>query len=181
MKKILKVLQEFEGESKTRLGSIDGKLDERISIHIDDYLFNLLSDLEGCESPIESIFALELSRVMKDSKLNFIGDLFEWEKQSEITVHSGYSREKTYRADFLVSFLKQENDIHYQFVIECDGHEFHERTKEQAARDRQRDRDMLESGIVVIRFTGSEIYENPYKCARQALRIIENQLKQYKF
>lgn len=54
-------------------------------------------------------------------------------------------------------------------VVECDGHAFHERTKEQAARDRSRDRALQERGFVVYRFTGSEIYRDPGRCAKEVL------------
>jgi|SRR5665213_3295104 len=50
-------------------------------------------------------------------------------------------------------------------VVECDGHEWHERTKEQAKSDKQRDRQLQAHGYVVFRFTGSEIYEDPDACA----------------
>ena len=50
------------------------------------------------------------------------------------------------RLDFLVT-LQSVEDVgegvvvyRWQVVVECDGHEFHERTKAQAARDRERDR-----------------------------------------
>ena len=56
-------------------------------------------------------------------------------------------------------------------VIECDGHDFHERTKEQAVHDRKRDRAMTEAGIIVLRYTGSEIWRNPFACARQAVSL----------
>lgn len=180
MKQIIDALNNFKDDAENRIGTIEEKLDERMAMHIEDYFNNLLDDVEGCESPIEKIFVLELRRAMESSRANFVGDLFEWESQGEIVVFEGFKREKKYRADFLVNFLRQENDIHYRFVIECDGHDFHEKTKEQVARDKRRDRDMMESGIVVIRFTGSEIYENPYRCAYQAVNIIENQLKQYR-
>ena len=45
-------------------------------------------------------------------------------------------------------------------AVECDGHEFHEKTKQQAARDKARDRD---------RFTGSEIWKDPGACADEVL------------
>ena len=50
-------------------------------------------------------------------------------------------------------------------VVECDGHEFHERTKEQAQRDKSRDREIMAAGFRTLRFTGSEIYRNAEKCA----------------
>lgn len=54
-----------------------------------------------------------------------------------------------------------------RLVIECDGHDFHERTKEQAARDRSRDRSLNNDGYDVFRFTGSEIWRDPWGCADQ--------------
>lgn len=54
-----------------------------------------------------------------------------------------------------------------KLVIECDGHDFHERTKEQAARDRSRDRALSNQGYDVFRFTGSEIWRDPWGCADQ--------------
>lgn len=51
--------------------------------------------------------------------------------------------------------------------IECDGHEFHERTKEQASRDKRRDREILSAGWPVLRFTGSEIFRDPVACVAQ--------------
>ena len=37
-----------------------------------------------------------------------------------------------------------------QVVVECDGHDFHERTKEQAANDRERDRGLQGLGFSVF-------------------------------
>ena len=75
-----------------------------------------------------------------------------------------------YRADFLFqSWLGGQSR---SFVVECDGHDFHERTKKQAARDRTRDRWMIAQGITVLRFTGSEIWASPEKCASDILQTI---------
>lgn len=57
-------------------------------------------------------------------------------------------------------------------AIEIDGHEFHDRTKEQASRDRARDRDLMAMGFVVIRFTGSDVWNNPILCAKEAADAI---------
>lgn len=56
-------------------------------------------------------------------------------------------------------------------VIECDGHQFHEKTKEQAARDKARDRAMLTAGYPVMRFSGSEIFRDPVACVEQVREI----------
>ncbi|MCP5810307.1 endonuclease domain-containing protein, partial [Klebsiella pneumoniae] len=55
-------------------------------------------------------------------------------------------------------------------LVECDGHNFHERTPEQAKRDRSRDRDLAFQGYRLLRFTGREIYHDADGCAREILR-----------
>lgn len=67
---------------------------------------------------------------------------------------------------------------HPSLAIECDGHEYHERTKQQAAYDRARDREILRHGVPTIRFTGSEIYRDADQCAREVVETwlaLENQ------
>lgn len=57
-------------------------------------------------------------------------------------------------------------------AIECDGHDYHERTKEQAASDRSRDRALTADGWRVARFTGSELFGNVAGCVDELLRIV---------
>ena len=59
-------------------------------------------------------------------------------------------------------------------IVECDGHHFHERTKEQAASDRNRDRELQKLGYAVFRFTGSEIWRDPMRCAATAAEFLWN-------
>lgn len=77
-----------------------------------------------------------------------------------------------WRVDFLLSIKGPER--WHRLIIECDGHEFHERTKEQATRDRARDRKAQELGFEIFRFTGSELWRDPSKCANQVLNWVEN-------
>jgi very-short-patch-repair endonuclease len=58
-------------------------------------------------------------------------------------------------------------------AIECDGHDFHEKTKDQAAKDKARDRFLTGIHIPVMRFTGSEIWKSPQGCAYEALGYFE--------
>lgn len=57
-----------------------------------------------------------------------------------------------------------------KLIVECDGHDFHERTKEQAAKDRARDRWAQSNGYEVFRFTGSELWRDPLGCADQVVQ-----------
>lgn len=58
-------------------------------------------------------------------------------------------------------------------IVECDGHEFHERTKEQAARDRSRDRRATSNSVPIFRFTGSELWGDPLGCAKQVADFVK--------
>lgn len=62
-----------------------------------------------------------------------------------------------YFADFYLEVFY--DDQVFRIIIECDGHGYHERTKEQVQHDRKRDRWMTARGFKVLRFTGSEIYQ----------------------
>lgn len=66
-----------------------------------------------------------------------------------------------YTVDFYVSLcFKPTDTITTKIIIECDGHDFHEKTKEQAKHDKERDRYFIKNGYKVLRYTGSEIYNN---------------------
>lgn len=125
------------------------------------YIFNSAYG-EQCESPIEVSFLLAVmfySLIEKDgypAMSTNTDDKNRWciETQKQIGA---------YRVDFLMSV----KNIKTQIVVECDGHDFHERTKEQAERDRSRDRELTLSGYRVIRFTGREIWRDPWKCASE--------------
>lgn len=60
----------------------------------------------------------------------------------------------------------------YTFAIEIDGHKYHEKTKEQARADKEKDRMYLKNKIIPIRFTGSEVYHDPVKCVKDTLEIV---------
>src|SRR5205807_7453561 len=79
--------------------------------------------------------------------------------------------DKYHRVDFLFLVERYESGIydppqvpnakeHFKFIVEIDGHDFHERTKEQAQRDKSRDRYLNQSGFTVFRFTGSEVFND---------------------
>jgi very-short-patch-repair endonuclease len=74
------------------------------------------------------------------------------------------------RVDFM--FMLRDYDEHAippLLAVECDGHDFHEKTKEQAARDKARDRFLTQVGCHVMRFAGSEVAKNPRDCAQEVM------------
>lgn len=79
-----------------------------------------------------------------------------------------------YKVDFLlwVTCGKEQGGV----AIECDGHAFHEKTKEQAARDKKRDREILAAGYPVMRFSGSEVYKDTRGCVDQIAGVFSEVL-----
>src|SRR5690606_25396634 len=59
-----------------------------------------------------------------------------------------------------------------ELAVELDGHDFHERTRQQASYDRARDRELLRQGVPTIRFTGHDVYRDANQCAREALDVL---------
>ena len=57
-------------------------------------------------------------------------------------------------------------------AIELDGHDFHERTKEQVALRNERDRSAPQAdGWTVLHFSGSELVRDPLKCVQSVLTL----------
>lgn len=124
-------------------------------------------DYSCCKSPIEVMFKFAYDLILYDDNYP---DLC-LEPQYEIETNN-----KKYIADFAffadestASEIKNEN---YKLVIECDGHEFHEKTKEQVAYDNEREYDIKTAGFDILRFSGSQIYNHPFRCAAQTYEYI---------
>ncbi|MFC5587581.1 endonuclease domain-containing protein [Sporosarcina soli] len=132
----------------------------------------LLADLEDCDSPIEQLLFVALS-----SRIDIAFGLGTsirnhfLEAQREIRVN-----ERRYRVDIFIVVENYDGDS-FAFAIECDGHDFHQKTKEQVARDKKRERDLMSAGCRVIRFTGSEIVDNPDGCATEVFKIIHTSVQ----
>lgn len=129
--------------------------------------------IERCESPIEEQLCLALG---------FAG-LFRWREPDDHPWRVGHwpaidlalfaqPEWGAFRLDFALAPLEWMYPEPLPVVIEVDGHEFHERTKEQAERDRARDRFMAAHGATVLRFTGSEVWRNAGRCAEEILALV---------
>lgn len=129
---------------------------------------------EDCKSPIEQIlkFALDILIFCND---NCPYDIFP---QYEIKIET-----KKYVSDFA---LYKNTDSNGEYVdienaekillIECDGHDFHKKTKEQVKHDNEKDMSLKIAGYDVLHFSGSQIYNEPYKCAVEILTYAERYL-----
>lgn len=72
---------------------------------------------------------------------------------------------------YILDFAYISND--FKLGIECDGHEFHEKTKEQVDYGNNRDYDLQKNGFQVLHFSGSQLYNEPIKCARKVIDFIK--------
>lgn len=55
--------------------------------------------------------------------------------------------------------------IDFRLVIECDGHDYHHASKQQVRKDYERETALKMAGYDILRFTGSQIYDDPCGCA----------------
>lgn len=145
-----------------------------------------LAELETwCESPIEVMFLRALVKAADGLGLPLWGTVgsevpppmafpltdHEAARQFQVRVQPHLD---PFRADFMLQVLL--GDKGETVVVECDGHDFHERTKDQAARDRRRDRTIQGWGASIFRFTGSEIHHDALGCARACFDHLDFQI-----
>lgn len=126
----------------------------------------------GMESPIEVTFfyAFQLAARLGGEVLSYGNE----GSNATIDIRTQAVIEN-FRVDFLIESLTvPANGRKVRLVVECDGHDFHERTKEQAARDRGRDRRLQELDYGIFRFTGSEIHNAPFACATKVIAWIND-------
>ena len=135
---------------------------------------------ERCESPIEQIL---LAQFLHPNTTN------EWDMQCHVLLPpSGLIDHVApppipgfflwpqikigpYRVDFIIAVVQHGTLEQHWTIIECDGHDFHERTKAQAQRDKARDRYLVGRGYRVLRFTGSEIYRDSAAVWEEIIKI----------
>jgi very-short-patch-repair endonuclease len=152
-------------------GCTNDKLYRNRALNILEMLFARAND--GCdlsESPIETAMLTALTLTFgfwcvgkchyeRNGTIVLAND---YDDLGNITIHQQIQL-GDFRADILL-----ENRIN-NIIVECDGHDFHERTKQQARRDRARDRWLQTLGLIVFRFTGSEIWRDAAGCADEVL------------
>lgn len=126
------------------------------------YVGNILSEYGVCQckSPIEKILYVAMETI------RYCADLYcEITPQYEIECGK-----KRYFADFNLMFLEPsiERECTYNLIVECDGHENHS-SKAQIAHDNEREMDIRMAGYDVVRFSGTQIYSDPFGCAKDVM------------
>ncbi len=127
---------------------------------------------ETIKSPIEQIFITAFNLYCEYSKNQKI---FLFSQEPVICNKKKYYLDfEFHSADYLEHLLlgdKIKNED-FKLAIECDGYEFHQKTKEQVQHDNEREYDLKMAGYEVLRFSGTQIYNNPLKCAEDTYNYI---------
>lgn len=139
-----------------------------------DFFADRLLALSCVESPIEERFVAAFPMAGPNGVFVTFCGLLERTEVQALPPNGNYLipqfQVQSWRLDFALVRKDSDGNLLAKIAIECDGHEFHERTKDQAARDRKRDRELQHLGWVVLRFTGSEIHRDVYSCCEDAIR-----------
>lgn len=130
---------------------------------------------EECKSPIEQLFDFAFRIV------NFMHEGHNDSPEIELTPqYKIKANGKKYYADFFydsdypnTEYGKYKGKNHLKLIIECDGHDFHEKTKEQVAHDNERDFNLKVSGYDILHYSGSQIHNDPLGCAFEVYNYIQ--------
>lgn len=136
----------------------------------------------ACESPIERMLIARLAFIRVYGRAPIVFGLIRpstpllYDAPPDLSLLTLQYPIEDYRVDAALWFRDYGGAL-VGIVVEADGHEYHERTKRQAARDRSRDRALTTAGYHVMRFTGSEIYSATRQCAQQVEGLAERIIK----
>lgn len=139
-------------------------------------------------TPIEQIFYICYKIYIQTYKMCKFDEIFEnpfahFDSLINKQVKADY-KDNQYIIDFTIDFSRKNIYGHYiypkyknfKYAIELDGIEYHS-NKEQINYDYKRENDLKLLGYNVIRFTGSQIYNNPNECIDKITDIILNDLE----
>lgn len=74
---------------------------------------------------------------------------------------------------YIPDFAIYVNGASYGFVIEIDGYQWHEKSREQARIDKEKERTYLKKCFIPVRFAGYEVYHHSNNCIHDLFEIIE--------
>ena len=141
-------------------------------------------------TPIEQIFNICFHRYVDENvtreKLYDIGIPLNIALQEELIVQEEIEcGTHKYIADFVIDFSRKDSEGSFlypklkglKYVIELDGIKYHS-NKNQVNHDYEREQLLQMAGYKVVRFTGSQIYNEPYSCIHKLLLIIFNDMRE---
>lgn len=122
-----------------------------------------LVDTGMLDSPLEAIFDMWWYLMVTAERIGTDVEL--------VPQHPVIACGNRYRIDFLLQPNYERMRRLYdagldwpKIAVELDGHDFHERTREQVTHRNARDRDLQCDGWIVLHYSGSELVRDPEAC-----------------
>lgn len=158
----------FNATELNKIRSING-----IVNNFAEYLQEYDTEFKKVQSPLEGAYLVSLLKEnFTNSIVGWLLDRYGYQLNIE-SQHEVHYHDTKYYPNFCLSIVdtNREKTI-YQIFVEIDGHEFHEKTKEQVRHDNLRERHLLEYCDCVVRFSGSEVYDDPDECAYETFELL---------
>lgn len=134
---------------------------ESFDIEIVDYSDCPLVDIGEYDQASQSV-CVHTDQHHRDPECYGNPDGDQWALYSNVQILS-------YKIDLLLTGVSWPGVV----AIECDGHDFHEKTKQQAAYDKSRDRELAAIGMTTLRCTGSEIHHSAERCVADVFGVLK--------
>jgi hypothetical protein len=140
-------------------------IERRLAYQRFEFIDHLYKNISRTESPLEASFV---------ACLMALPELMDWEAitwrcQHEVEVDGrGYRLDIVFEAsEFSGPFTSITGPLCPLIALELDGHEFHEKTKEQVTHRNRRDRDLQSAGWTVLHVSGSEFNRDPQRVTQE--------------
>ncbi len=153
-------------EKNTNL--FEESVNKEVSKILEYYSQELILSLDETKSPVERMYLVWINY---ERVYYGLGDDVFVNLVPQYKVIKG---EKIFYIDFcfeVIDYYPIKEPL-LKFFVEIDGHDFHEKTKEQVKLDKQRERELADECDALIRFSGSEIFNDPQGCVHETMRIL---------
>jgi restriction system protein len=136
--------------ARALIRALPDRIGQAVTARANEYLDRFRALVEGCDSVLEQAFVCGLFAYGPPD--------LPWAALCDPQTLRGQVAAGPYRLDFALTGHRG------PVALEVDGHTYHERTPDQAAHDRRRDRELSQQGWTVLRFHRKEIDEDLPGC-----------------
>jgi hypothetical protein len=147
-------------------------LERRLDYLRGEFLERLYVNISNTESPLEAAFVACLMALEE-----FDWGAITWRTQFAVEVEGrGYRLDFVFEPSSVGSLQSLIGPRCPKIALELDGHDYHEKTKEQVTYRNRRDRDLQAAGWIVLHVSGSEFNANPENVTREVYQRVSSLL-----
>lgn len=156
----------------------EGYTEEHIQRQVDCVRGHLFAAMDRlCESPIENVLLATLCFLPVRNFVTYPIPIYDLTRKdplpaSDIVIIPQFPFAR-YRFDFLVVARTVEGPQKW-LAVECDGNDYHHETKNQHIRDANRDLLVNQLGFETLRYTGKQIWKDPFACAGEVAGAMDH-------